>query len=79
MGKILIKNIRTNYKVIDVDCLDTSLVNSKIYNDKYFEKYICKFISLTNSVSSLKDNSNFLLFLLFLIFLFSKIDNKFLI
>ena len=33
-----IQNIRTNYKVIDVDCLDASLVNSKIYNDKYFEK-----------------------------------------
>ena len=33
-----IKNIRTNYKVVDVDWLDTSLVNSKILGDKYFIK-----------------------------------------
>ena len=31
-----IKHIRTNYKVVDVDWLDTTLVSSKIFNDEYF-------------------------------------------
>ena len=29
-------HIRTNYKVVDVDWLDTTLVSSKIFNDEYF-------------------------------------------
>ena len=33
-----IKNIRQNYKVVDVDFLDTIEVNSKMYDDKYFTK-----------------------------------------
>ena len=33
-----IKDIRKNYKVIDVDWLDTVLVNSKMFNDEYFTK-----------------------------------------
>jgi hypothetical protein len=33
-----IKHIRTNYKVVDVDWLDTNIVKSKIFNDEYFMK-----------------------------------------
>ena len=33
-----INEIRKNYKIIDVDWLDPILVNSKIFNDKYFQK-----------------------------------------
>jgi len=33
-----IQCIRTNYKVIDVECLNFSLINLKIFNDKYFQK-----------------------------------------
>jgi chromosomal replication initiation ATPase DnaA len=33
-----IQNIRNNYKVIDVDWLDNTQINSKIMNDEYFEK-----------------------------------------
>jgi hypothetical protein len=33
-----IKDIRKNYKVIDVDWLDKILVNSKMFNDEYFTK-----------------------------------------
>jgi hypothetical protein len=33
-----IKDIRKNYKVIDVDWLDIVLVNSKMFNDEYFTK-----------------------------------------
>ena len=33
-----IQNIRKNYKVIDVDWLDHTLVNSKMFNDDYFVK-----------------------------------------
>jgi hypothetical protein len=33
-----IKHIRSNYKVVDVDWLDTILVSSKIFNDEYFMK-----------------------------------------
>ena len=33
-----INEIRQNYKVIDIDWLDPILVNSKIFNDEYFQK-----------------------------------------
>jgi hypothetical protein len=33
-----IDEIRRNYKIIDVDWLDPILVNSEIFNDKYFQK-----------------------------------------
>jgi hypothetical protein len=33
-----IKNIRSNYKVIYVDWLDTILINDKIFDDDYFIK-----------------------------------------
>jgi hypothetical protein len=33
-----IKNIRKNYKVIDVDWLDKTLVDSKMFHDEYFTK-----------------------------------------
>jgi hypothetical protein len=33
-----IQNIRNHYKVIEIDWLDTTLVNTKILNDNYFEK-----------------------------------------
>lgn len=34
-----IKEIKENYKIIDVDWLDPDLVNLKICTDKYFSKY----------------------------------------
>ena len=33
-----IQEIRETYKIIDVNCLDRNLVNSKMYGDNYFEK-----------------------------------------
>ena len=33
-----IQYIRTNYKVVDVDWLESIQVNSKIFNDDYFLK-----------------------------------------
>uniref|UniRef100_A0A6C0HZI8 Uncharacterized protein n=1 Tax=viral metagenome TaxID=1070528 RepID=A0A6C0HZI8_9ZZZZ len=33
-----IQNIRKNYKVVDVDWLDSILVKSKMFNDDYFVK-----------------------------------------
>ncbi len=33
-----IKELRENYKIIDVDQLDPVLVNSKMFGDKYFEE-----------------------------------------
>ena len=34
-----IQYIRKNYTVIDVDWLDKTLVNSKMFNNEFFEKY----------------------------------------
>jgi hypothetical protein len=33
-----IQKIRETYKIIDVNSLDTNLVNSKMFGDNYFEK-----------------------------------------
>jgi hypothetical protein len=33
-----IKHIRSNYKVVDIDWLDTILINTKIFDDDYFIK-----------------------------------------
>lgn len=38
----MINEIRKNYKIIDIDWLDSTLVNSKMCADEYFEKSLDK-------------------------------------
>jgi len=43
------ENIKTNYKIVNVDWLDKNLVNYKIFGDKYFDKNPMK-IGVINSM-----------------------------
>ena len=45
-----IKHIRTNYKVVDVDWLDTILINNKMFDDDYFKKSPQKKCAINNMV-----------------------------
>lgn len=46
-----IEEIKLNYKVIDVDYLDTTLVNSKMIADNYFIKFPEKKIIVNNMLA----------------------------
>jgi hypothetical protein len=47
----MINEIRKNYKIIDVDGLDSTLVNSKMCADEYFEKSLDKKIIINNMLN----------------------------